>query len=155
MENQISDILGAYEQGDKGVLIEVLQKVQEQLSYIAPEAVGQIADYVGVSESEIFGVATFYSQFRFVKPGKHTVKVCLGTACHVRGGANILRFLEREMDVRPGETTADEQFSLERVACFGCCALAPVVVVDDEVNARMTAMKAQKLLKRYSDSVED
>jgi len=111
--------------------------------------VDEIADFTGVSQGEIFGVASFYAQFRFTKPGKHTIKVCLGTACHVRGGDRILEFLEHQLKIKPGQTTPDEQFSLERVACFGCCALAPVVVVDKDVHGRMSSTKARKLLSQY------
>jgi NADH-quinone oxidoreductase subunit E len=151
IEDQLGEILGQYERGDKSVLIEILQKVQGRFSYIPPEAVRPISRHTKVPESEIFSVATFYSQFRFTEPGKHTIKVCLGTACHVRGGDNIMRFMKRELGIKPGETTADRQFSLEQVACFGCCALSPVVVVDEKVHALMSEPKAQKLLELYSD----
>ncbi len=130
-------------------LIPLLQEVQERLGYISQEAVGQVADHLKLSASEVFGVATFFSQFRFTKPGRHTIKVCLGTACHVRGGARILDFVQDELQVKPGGTTEDGRFSLERIACFGCCALAPVVVVDDKVYGKMTPFKAMKILNKY------
>lgn len=149
MTEQIAEILARYPRGDASRLIPILQHVQGQLAYIAPEAVRAIAHHLRVSESEIYGVASFYSQFRFEKPGKHTIKVCMGTACHVHRSDSIMQFLERELKVRAGHTTADGLFTLERVACFGCCALGPVVVVDDSVYGRMTAAKAQRLLKQY------
>ena len=95
-------------------------------------------------ESRIYGVATFYTQFKFEKPGEHMVKVCLGTACHVKGGEALLTTLENELDIECGETTKDDKFTLERVACMGCCALAPVVVVDDEVHSNMNPSKLMK-----------
>jgi NADH-quinone oxidoreductase subunit E len=126
-----------------------LQAAQDEFGYLAPETVQAISDHLGVSASEAYGVASFYAQFRFNKPGKHAVKVCLGTACHVRRGDQILEAFERELGIENGETTPDGQYSLERVACFGCCALAPVVVVDEDVHARMRPTGVKKLLKKY------
>jgi len=104
---------------------------------------------LGVSESEVYGVASFYAQFRFERQGEHTIKVCQGTACHVRGGRRILETVEQEVGIQPWETTEDYKFSLERVACFGSCALAPVMVVDKTVYGRMTTAKARKTLAEY------
>jgi len=112
--------------------------------------VDEIAAFTRVPPGEIYGVASFYSQFRFSQPGKHTVQVCLGTACHVRGSERILQLLEHQLEIKSGETTADGTFSLERAACFGCCALAPVVMVDKDVHGRISSTKTQKLLKRYN-----
>jgi NADH:ubiquinone oxidoreductase subunit E len=151
MNNGIEHILVKYPQGDRGFLIPVLQEVQEFYGYISPEMADEVGDFTGVSPGEIFGVTSFYSQFRFSRPGKHTVKVCQGTACHVRGSGRILELFEQELKIKPGGTTPDGLFSLERVACFGCCALAPVVVADKEVHGRMSSTKSQKLLKRYKD----
>lgn len=145
ISEQIAEILLPY-QGNREALITVLQKVQERSGYIPKEAVSQIAKTLGIAENEIFGVATFYAQFRFKKLAEHNIKVCLGTACHVRGGARILEAVERELGIRPGESTPDNKFGLERVACFGCCALAPVVVVDNKVYAKMTINKVRKLI---------
>ncbi len=97
----------------KGALIPVLQKVQEELGYLPEEAISEIAYFLGVSESEVYGVASFYAQFRFIRQGEHTIKVCQGTACHVRGGRHILEAVEREISIQPGETTEDYKFSLE------------------------------------------
>jgi NADH-quinone oxidoreductase subunit E len=151
MADQIEQILVRYPQGDRGFLIPLLQDVQEFYGYISPKAVDEIGDFAKVSPGEIFGVASFYSQFRFTKPGEHTIKVCLGTACHVRGSARLLELLEHQLKIKAGQTTPNEKFSLEHVACFGCCALAPVVVVDKQVHGRMSSTKAQKLLKKYGD----
>jgi NADH-quinone oxidoreductase subunit E len=145
----LTEILAKYPKGDRGFLIPILQEVQDSYGYVSPDAVNEIGDFTGVSLGEIFGVASFYAAFRFTKPGKHTIKVCRGTACHVRGSSRILEMIERELKVKAGETTADELFSLERIACFGCCALAPVVVVDKDVHGRMSSTKARRLLTQY------
>jgi len=145
---QLGEILNPYK-GERGTLIPVLQKVQESFGYLSQEAVCQVAKFLRVSESEIFGVASFYAQFRFTRPGEHSVKVCLGTACHVRGGVRIMDTMQRELGIEPGGTTEDYRFSLERVACFGSCALAPVAVIDDKVYGRMTTTKAKEILGQY------
>jgi len=130
-------------------LIPILQDVQKDLGYISPESVKEISRYLRISENQIFGVASFYSQFRFVEPGRHSIKVCLGTACHVRGGSAIAGAVQRELGVLLGETTPDKRFALQRVACLGCCALAPVVQVDDDVHSRMTAIRLKQVLEDY------
>jgi len=145
----LTDILAKYPKGDRGFLIPILQEVQDSYGYVSSDAVNEIGDFTAVSPGEVFGVASFYAAFRFTKPGKHTIKVCRGTACHVRGSSRILEMMERELKVKAGETTADELFSLERIACFGCCALAPVVVVDKDVHGRMSSTKARRLLTQY------
>ncbi len=154
MHERLSSILAPY-RGQRGALIPVLQKVQEELGYLPEEAISEIAHFLGVSESEVYGVASFYAQFRFIRQGEHTIKVCQGTACHVRGGRRILETVERELSLQPGETTEDYKFSLERVACFGSCALAPVVVVDKTVYGRMTTAKARQVLGGYLQEKQD
>jgi NADH-quinone oxidoreductase subunit E len=128
-------------------LIPLLQEIQEHFRYLSPEAVQAVANHLHLSENDVYGVATFYAQFRFVPPGLHHIKVCEGTACHVRGSDRILESISRSTGIAPGQTSADGTFSLERVACFGSCALAPVVVVDEKVYGRMTAPKTQKLIE--------
>jgi NADH-quinone oxidoreductase subunit E len=145
----LTEILEKYPRGDRGFLIPILQEIQESQGYVSPDEVDKIGEFTGVSPGEIFGVASFYAHFRFTKPGKHTIKVCRGTACHVRGSSRILEMMERELKVKAGQTTVDELFSLERIACFGCCALGPVVVVDKDVHGRMSLLKARKLLTQY------
>ena len=148
MRERLSQILAPY-RGQRGTLIPVLQKVQEELGYLLEEAISEIADFLGLTKSEVYGVASFYAQFRFERPGEHIIKVCEGTACHVGGSQRILEAVERELNIQPGGTTKDYKFSLERVACVGCCALAPVMTVDDTVNAKMTIDKAKKILAKY------
>lgn len=144
-------ISGIVEESGRGreALIPILQKAQGRFGYLSEAAISDIAKLLRISENEVFGVASFYAQFRFTRPGKHTVKVCLGTACHVRGGENILESVERDLGVSSGEVTPDYQFGLERVACFGSCALAPVMVVDNDVYGRMTVTKAKDILGKY------
>ncbi|MCW3989465.1 MAG: NADH-quinone oxidoreductase subunit NuoE [Candidatus Bathyarchaeota archaeon] len=131
---------------ERGELIPILQEIHRRLGYLSEKAIIETARYLGISETEVFGVASFYSMFRFTPPGEHTLKICLGTACHVQGGKRILETVERELDVKTGETTKDGNYSLEAIACFGCCSLAPVMVVDDKVYGRMTPDKAKKIL---------
>jgi NADH-quinone oxidoreductase subunit E len=132
---------------DRESLIPILQGIQKQLGYISPEALEAVARYLRMSENEIYGVATFYAQFRFARPGQRVVRVCRGTACHVSGSQQILDEVSQRLGIRAGETTADGKFSLECIACFGSCALAPVVVVDEVLYGRMTPRKVKPLLK--------
>jgi NADH:ubiquinone oxidoreductase subunit E len=148
MREQLLPILEGH-RGHRESLIPVLQKVQGELGYLPEEAVSEIAHFLGLSRSEIFGVASFYAQFRFERQGEHIVKVCQGTACHVRGAKRILEAIIQELGVEPGGTTEDYKFSLERVACFGSCALAPVLVIDGQVYGRMTTSSARKVLEEY------
>jgi len=148
MREQLLPILEPH-RGHKEALIPVLQKVQAEVGYLPEEAISEIAHFFGLSKSAIYGVASFYAQFRFERQGEHTIKVCQGTACHVKGGARILEEVERELGVQPGQTTEDYKFSLERVACVGCCALAPVIILDNAVHAKMTVAEGKKLLAQH------
>ena len=148
MHERLSQVLAPY-RGQRGTTIPVLQKAQEELGYLPEEAISEIAKFLGQSENEVYGVASFYAQFRFERQGEHIIKVCEGTACHVEGSARILEEVERELSIQPGGTTSDYKFSLERVACVGCCALAPVMIVDNTVNAKMTIEKSKKILAEY------
>ena len=145
-QTTLEAILARHDQS-RDHLIPLLQEVQEHFRFLSPEAVQAVADHLQLSINDVYGVATFYAQFRFVPPGLHHIKVCEGTACHVRGSDRILESISRTTGIAPGQTSADGTFSLERVACFGSCALAPVVVVDDKVYGRMTAPKTQKLIE--------
>lgn len=132
-------------------LIPVLQWIQTRHGYLSEDALRAMATASGVSENEIYGVATFYDQFRFQPPADHTIRVCQGTACHVRGGHQLLHDFEERLRIRPGEMTRDRKFGLERVACVGCCALAPVVLVDGEIRAGMTPKMVPRLLSKLGD----
>jgi NADH-quinone oxidoreductase subunit E len=129
-------------------LIPVLQVTQRILSYLPSEAIELVARHFGISPTEVFGVATFYNQFRFNPPGRHPIRVCMGTACHVKGGEIILEHFERKLDIHEGETTADREFSIDRVACVGCCALAPVALVGETAHGHMMTSKVEGLILR-------
>lgn len=144
----IEEILDNYK-GEKKELISLLQAIQDKFGYLSEESIKQISKFLNISENEIYGVATFYAQFRFQRPAKHAIKVCLGTACHVKGGEIILETFERELNIKVGEVTKDGKFSLERVACVGCCALAPVVIVDDKVYAKETSSNVKNIIDKY------
>ena len=133
---------------DRSKLIPILQWVQQKLAYLPGEAIHLVADHLDISSSEVYGVATFYNQFRFNPPGKNPVKVCLGTACHVKGGDIILENFERKLEIKEGQTTPDREFSVDRVACVGCCALAPVVVLGETVHGHMHPSKVEGLVLR-------
>ena len=149
MREQLAEVLSPY-RGQKGATIPVLQQVQAKLGYLPEEAINEIARFLGQSQNEVYGVATFYAQFRFERRGEHTVKVCQGTACYVQGAKRILEAVEDELKLTEGKiTTEDYKFSIERVACFGSCALAPVMVVDNTVYGRMTPAKARQTLAQY------
>jgi NADH-quinone oxidoreductase subunit E len=145
MMEGISVILDSFERL-RGNLIPILQEIQEKYLYLAPEALKLVGEHLNLSTGEVYGVATFYNQFRFHPPGKHPIKVCLGTACHVKGGDIILENFERKIGIKDGETTDDREFSIERVACVGCCALAPVAVIGETVQGHMAPSKVEGIL---------
>ena len=134
---------------DRGNLIPILQSIQEKHSYLASTALVMVAAHLSISPGEVSGVTTFYNQFRFYPPGKHQIKVCLGTACHVAGGDIILENFERKLGIKDGETTADREYSVERVACVGCCALAPVAVIDESVRGHMQPSKVEGIFVQF------
>lgn len=129
-------------------LIPVLQDTQRILSYLPPQAIELVARHFDISPTEVFGVATFYNQFRFNPPGRHPIRICMGTACHVKGGEIILEHFERKLDIHEGETTADREFSIDRVACVGCCALAPVALMGETAHGHMMTSKVEGLILR-------
>jgi len=129
-----------------GALIPLLQAVQGEVGYLPRAAVGLLSKKLGVPESKIYGVATFYAQFHMKPRGRYIVRVCQGTACHVRGGKSLLEAVKDHLGVEPGETTEDLMFTLERVACLGACGLAPTMIINDDTHGRLTPAKAQKLL---------
>ena len=135
---------------ERGRLIPMLQLVQDRLAYLPPAAVRLVSDQLEISASEVYGVATFYNQFRFNPPGRHPIKVCLGTACHVKGGEIILENFERKLQIRDGQTTADREFSIDRVACVGCCALAPVAIVGETLHGKMQPSKVEGIVLKIA-----
>jgi NADH-quinone oxidoreductase subunit E len=144
----VAKILSSHKKEKKNLIL-LLQEIQGELGYLPRKALQRIADFLEIPAVEVWGVATFYNQFRFVPLGKYHTVVCMGTACHLAGGRLILEALERELDIKIGETTKDGNFSLERVACIGCCMLAPVVVIGDKINPKMTPFKVEEALVPY------
>jgi NADH-quinone oxidoreductase subunit E len=151
-ENQLTErliqLFSSYS-SDRRNVIALLQEVQKEFSYLPKEAMQGIAHFLEVPEVEVYGVATFYNQFRLAPLGKHHVRVCMGTACHLAGGKLVLQALERELDIKVGETARNMEFSLERVACVGCCMLAPVVLIGEDVHPKMTPFKVEEALIPY------
>ena len=130
-------------------LISILQYCQSRNGYISRTIVEQIADFLGISEARVYGVASFYTQFRFERPGDHQIRICLGTACHVQGGEILSEEIQKIIGISPGEISQDHKFEFHEVACLGCCAQAPVVEIDGRIYGKMTRAKLQKVLKNY------
>ena len=147
MDEQLAEVIDRWRE-TRGAIIPLLQETQKLYGYLPQEAMGEIARATGRSPAEIYGVATFYAQFRFQPQGRHVIKVCHGTACHVSGAELLDLAIENRLGITAGQTTPDGRFSVERVACLGCCSLAPVVMVDDEVHGRLTGDKLTALLEK-------
>jgi NADH-quinone oxidoreductase E subunit len=145
---KIKKILTKY-QGNKGALIPVLQTVQLSLGYLSQDNLKTIADGLNLPLSQVYGVATFYTQFRLKPIGKHLIRTCHGTACHVGGAGKISDAIEGGLNVKDGETTVDGKFTLQSVACLGCCSLAPVMMIDSETFGRLTPESAVKAIREY------
>ena len=144
-KEKLNEILSHYS-GKREELIPILQEAQEEFRYLPSEVMSEIARFLRISESAIFGVSTFYSQFKLIPSGKRIARVCRGTACHVRGGARILREVERRLGIKPGETTEDLEYTLETVACIGACALAPTMMIEKETYGQMTTKKVAEVI---------
>lgn len=135
---------------DPSMLIAVLQDVQQELRYLPKDGLRRVAEYLRVPLSQVYRVATFYTAFSLVPRGKHVIKVCMGTACHLKGAPMVVEAAQRVLGIAPGQTTDDLLFSLETVHCLGACALAPVVVIDNDYHAQMDTAKITKLIDRYA-----
>ncbi|MDI6780614.1 MAG: NADH-quinone oxidoreductase subunit NuoE [bacterium] len=147
--NRLSAILSEY-QGKSGGLIPVLQKAQNVYGYLSEDVMLKIADGLEIKPSVVYGVATFYTQFRFSPVGEHIIRACHGTACHVSGAENITRVMTDKLGgLEPGGTTADMKFTLDKVACLGCCSLAPVVMIDNDVYGRLNEARVEEILALY------
>jgi len=145
-ENTYQEILKKYAP-QREYLVSAFQDIQEKEGYLSEESVAETANYFGISKADAYSVVSFYAQFKFKRSGKHIIRVCKGTACHVRGSGTVLAALEERLGIKEGETTPDGLISLERVACLGACALAPAMVVDEKVHARVTLAQLDKILK--------
>lgn len=147
---KLDEILQKY-QTVKGALIPVLQEVQHEYGYLPKEVLQNIAGKMDIPISEIYGVVTFYAQFHLNPRGKNIIRVCQGTACHVRGGKAILQEIEDTLQIKAGDTTPDRIFTLETVACIGACGLAPVLMINDDTHGRLTPEMADGILGEYTD----
>jgi NADH-quinone oxidoreductase subunit E len=145
VQDKLREIFAHYH-GDRQELIPILQETQEQFRYLPAEAMREISKFLHIPESTIYGVSTFYAQFKLTPLGRKIVKICRGTACHVRGGAKILEETEKILGIKAGETTDDLEYTLESIACFGSCALAPVMVIDNNVYGRMATNKVKGVI---------
>lgn len=132
-------------------LIHILHKVQAEEGFISPEAISEISKYLSISEGEVYGVLTFYNAFTLEPKGKHTITICMGTACHVRGAPAVLDEFSRLLDISPGQTTEDKNFTLETVNCVGACALGPIVITDGDYHGHATARDAKKILHHLKE----
>lgn len=133
----------------KSALIAILQEIQAEYNYLPKNILIYVSQQLQIPLIDIIGVATFYSAFSLEPKGEHTIKVCMGTACHVRGGPKILNEFQKKLGIKPGHTTEDMQFSLDTVACLGCCAIGPVVVVDDDYHAQTSIRKVDSIINKY------
>ena len=146
LERRLAPIVEKY-RGKEGVAIPLLADVQREVGYVAEEAVDYVGSQLAIPAAELFGVATFYAMFRFQPQGKHVLRLCRGTACHVQGSGRGAEQIERTLGIKDGETTEDLMFTLQYVACLGCCSLAPVMLVGTEVYGRLTPEKAVAVLE--------
>jgi NADH-quinone oxidoreductase subunit E len=150
---KVDEVLNKYDENDRlkrrSALISILQDIQRDYNYLPKEALCRVSERLGIPLMEIYTIATFYTAFSLKPRGKHVVSVCLGTACHVRGGLEVLAAMERELDVKMGETTSDNKFTLKTVRCVGCCALAPVVMIGNNFHGKLIQPMIPKILKKY------
>ncbi len=152
---EIDEILQKYPDAGRDALIPILQDIQDAQGYLSKDAVARVGEYLKLPPSKIYGVATFYNQFRFEPQGQYHIQICRGTACHVKGSAAVLDRLQRELNIESGQTTRDGLFSLEVVACIGACGLAPVISVNGEFHAKLTPDSVAKVLNDYRKQHED
>ena len=142
-------IFEKYPRNDRSNLIALLQDIQDIYGYLPEETLREISEYIGIPFSGVYGVATFYNQFRLIPLGKNVVRVCRGTACHVKNSANILMAMELELGIKAGQTTRDKLFTLETVACIGACSIAPVININKEYYGRVVIKEIPKILNNY------
>lgn len=151
MDQQVSDIIARYQE-KPGTVISVLEDIQDLFGYLPKEVLVEVSEALDVALSQLFSSATFYSAFTLKPRGKHTVHVCLGTACHVRGAPKVVDELSRILEVAPGDTTVDNQFTLETVRCIGCCSLAPAITVGKDIYGYNTMDKVGGILEKYKET---
>ena len=147
----IINILNKYPNAGRDSLIPILQDIQTSDGHLSEESIVEVGSHLNIPSSKIFGVATFYNQFRFQPNGKYHVQVCRGTACHVLGSATVLQEIEKQLKTKAGDTTRDGLFSIEIVACIGACGLAPVISVNGEFHAKVTAASLSEIIETYKN----
>ncbi|MEW5821504.1 MAG: NADH-quinone oxidoreductase subunit NuoE [Cyanobacteriota bacterium] len=145
----VKKILNNYPSAGRDKLIPILQDIQEEFGYLSKESIMETSEYLRLPASKIYGVASFYNQFKFQARGKYEIQVCRGTACHVQGSAKVLNAIKNKLKIDPGQTTRDGLFTLEVVACIGACGLAPVICINGEFYAQMTPEKVEKIINKY------
>ena len=151
MKETLEKVINKHE-GKPGAIISVLEDIQETQGYLPKEILEQVSEKMKVPLSQLFSMATFYSAFSLKPRGKHTLYVCLGTACHVRGGARIIKGVSKQLGIKPGDTTEDRNFTLETLRCIGCCSLAPVIKMDnDDVYGYNTVDKIHGIVDKYKE----
>ena len=148
--NMHQNIFENYKSRDKSALIPLLQDVQAVYGYLPEETLTEVADFVGLPLSRVYGVATFYNMFRLAPLGENVIRVCRGTACHVKNSANLLFALENTLGIKAGETTKDRKFTIELVSCIGACSIAPVITVNDDYHGRITTKDIPSIVKKYN-----
>jgi NADH-quinone oxidoreductase subunit E len=153
MEEQLQTVFASFK-GEKNELIPVLQNVQEELGYLPEEAMKAVSRFVRVPESKVFGVATFYARFHLKPRGKHIVRLCCGTACHVRGAKKVADKVKDVLKVNVGETTEDQLYTYEEVACIGACGLAPVMTIDDKTFGKLDPDKTKGIIEKFGSEPE-
>ena len=144
-----SKVFNNFSEKDRSSLIPLLQDIQSIYGYLPEPALREVSEFVGIPMCSVYGVATFYNQFRLTPLGKYTIRICRGTACHVKNSANILTALETELGIKAGETTRDKLFTLETVACIGACSIAPVISINDEYYGRLSVQEIPKIINKY------
>jgi len=152
MKKDFSKIFENHPQGQRDHLIPVLQEIQEEVGYLSEESVVEVAKHLNLPTSKIYGVATFYNQFRFEPVGKYHIQVCRGTACHVLGSATVLEEIEKNLKIKAGQTSKDGLFSIEVVACIGACGLAPVICINGEFHAKVTKDSIKEIVDSYRNA---
>ena len=149
MSDKVTAIVKKYKK-DKSQLVSIMQDIQAEYNYLPRSALDKLSKLLDIPQSHVYSMATFYRAFSLKERGKHIINVCLGTACHVRGGELILESLERQINIKRGETTPDRKFTLESVNCMGCCATGPVMKIDDEYFGQMSTEKVDPLLSQFA-----
>jgi NADH-quinone oxidoreductase subunit E len=153
MDERLDAIFASFK-GEKNELIPILQEVQEELGYLPDEAMRQVAHFLRLPESKVFGVATFYARFHLQPRGRHIIRLCCGTACHVRGARKVSDRVKEVLAVEVGQTTGDRKYTFEQVACIGACGLAPVMTIDEKTFGKLTPDRAKEILTSYGDGAE-